>query len=782
MRKERLRSVLLSVLILLFGARTLTAVTVTPGQGVTFNQIDYTFTGATQLNSSTARILVNVATLQAQTGLSSGFVNVATSLGWVVQNLPVFPGYPYPSISTSFNLGSSPGTPVSTLQAHVEFLPNPVTSFAGGPFTAFPVGDEKYNAGGLGGSVSVPCPPAPPIPAPFLPAGILTGSFQPAHPTLQTAMNQCVPAALATSFQWLEDTYGLKVPQPNNLGLGIDGNHDGKADDGTLVGQLDIETGRVFSSRTNGNGIPTSLQGLQGKLRYIGKSGLVNNLVLKHMGPLGGSVGQTVTDPGGNNVTVTSTSLGNLVTADALIQEVKNGEDVELLFEYACGNGHAVEVVGAGKTLGVPWVAYQSDHVQSDEDIKDGIPDNEGTAGPPDASYLIDTDGDGRLNLRDNELDANIHSFYSQSPVREVDHFPNTSAVLDLSGPFGTDRVRLTGPSTVNVAIGIHGEASDPDNDNLDQVRTELVELNLVGSSPILGTVSVMVRDVAKDPFRRSGGEIEETSNATPGILDIPPFAPSGTASSFFDVFFEVHIDGPLGSFVLHNRDQKPMRAVISHKPPAAGEGYESPDSIPLYDENGVVVAYLNAARHVPNCESVKPYCSNPPVKVNGGIQVTVQDSESGLSSVEVTELVNARIQPAISFPLGSRSPVTVTALKNDPNASSRLGLRVTDVCGNVTLCDPVFTIRTRENGKPETETVEGLAQSEGTVALFNDTPGVTTLRIEVNGQTFMAAGLKDGERRTIDISSAMLPGNSNAVRLTALGKPGGSVEVMIHE
>jgi hypothetical protein len=785
MRRDHWRFVHFSILLLFFGAIPAAAVTVVPGQGVSLDQIDFTFTGATLLNSSSGEIVVDVAVLKAQTGLSSGFVNVTTSLGWVVQNLPVFPGYPYPSISTSFSLCSVAGANVTSLQAHVEYLPAPVTSFAGGALTAFPVGNVEFNAEGEGGAAAAIAPPPPPGAVSFQAGGLVEHRFQPGHPALQTAHNQSIPAAIATSLQWLENTYGTKVPQPNNPGLGTDANHDGRADDGTLVGQLDVEVGRPFVSRTNGSAAGTA-DGLSGKLRYVGRNGLANALLVKHMGDLGGGpVSETVPGPDGNNVTVTSTGLGAMVTAAALLQEIRSGEDVELGFLYVNGGGHRVEVVGAGRILGVPWVAYQSDSKQSNTDNAaqgDQIPDNEGT-GQVDFSFLVDTDGDGRLNLLDNQQNANVHSFFSQSPVREVDSFPNTSAIFELSGPFGMDRVRLTGPSTVNVVIGPNGEASDTDGDGLDQVPTEMVQFSLTGTSPVLGNLSVEIRDPGADPFKHSLGEIEESSNATPGILDIPPFAPGGTASSFFDVFFELHVDGPLGSFVLHNRDPKQMHSMISHKPPATGEFYESPsDSIALYDENESQVATLGpGGHHVPKCELVKPSCSSA-TPISGGIQVTVQDAQSGLFAVDVTELVNATIQPPISFDLGSLQPLTITARKSNPNLSSRLALRLTDACGNVTVCDPVLTLAIREPGKPATETLADLAQAEGKVSLFNGSPGVTTLRIEVNGRNFLAAGLKDGERRTVDISSALQPGNGNAVRLTAQGKPGGTIEVVIHD
>src|SRR3974377_943267 len=49
---------------------------------------------------------------------------------------------------------------------------------------------------------------------------------------------------------------------------------------------------------------------------------------------------------------------------------------------------------------------------------------------------------------------------------------------------------------------------------------------------------------LAVDPNHPPVGTITENANNTPGILDVPPFTASGTATSFFDVFFDVNIGG----------------------------------------------------------------------------------------------------------------------------------------------------------------------------------------------------------------------------------------------
>jgi hypothetical protein len=357
----------------------------------------------------------------------------------------------------------------------------------------------------------------------------------------------------------------------------------------------------------------------------------------------------------------------------------------------------------------------------------------------------------------------------------EIDQFPDSSAVIELNGPNGMERVNLMGPSTVHVAIGPNGEAADTDGDGLDQVKTQMVQLSLSGSSS-LGPVQVEIRPITKDPFQCSDGEIEETVNTQPGRLDVPPFAPSGTAVSFFRIFFEVTVAG----VVLHNREPKIMQTLIRHKPPMEGDVYENPQTIPLYfEDNSISPFSLGSALHAPDPEDVPPVCVV--TFVTGGVDVSITDAGTGLSTIMVTVQQNATVNVP-GFPAGSKGPVVVTGRKDNPSQPSALQLKITDVSGNTIFCDPVLTLQIREHGKPESQTVSGLPQAEGKIMVVNGSPGLSTLRVEVNGRKFMLSGLKDGEQRALDASSAMRPGNGNVVVLTAVGRPGGSAEVIIHD
>jgi hypothetical protein len=185
----------------------------------------------------------------------------------------------------------------------------------------------------------------------------------------------------------------------------------------------------------------------------------------------------------------------------------------------------------------------------------------------------------------------------------EVDEFPDSEAELTLEMPDGSlVPVTLSGPTVVHVFF----------DDGFDEVDTEIVSLELTGSSPSVGPVSVN-----QSSLRRSVGEIEENQNATPGTLDLPPFGSQGfMADSFFDVFFEIEVGGQW----YHNGVPAHMTAIIDNKPPGPGTTYESgPQRIELLDENdnptGIFIVH---GTHTPFPDDEEP--PEPPIEVGGDI------------------------------------------------------------------------------------------------------------------------------------------------------------------
>lgn len=188
------------------------------------------------------------------------------------------------------------------------------------------------------------------------------------------------------------------------------------------------------------------------------------------------------------------------------------------------------------------------------------------------------------LPLLDAKDDSTIYSLlngsYTPNPHVEIDVFTSVVAGVVLYLPNQqTNTVRLAGSMTVNVLIPTNGAAADTDGDGRDQVLAEMVQLSLHGDSPV-GPVTVRL-----NPLCKTWGEIEEQANNSPGILDVPPFTPTGMADSFFDVFLEVEIAGE----TLHSAQPVRISATLSHKPPAVGETYFTPVVTPtlLVNANG---------------------------------------------------------------------------------------------------------------------------------------------------------------------------------------------------
>lgn len=73
-------------------------------------------------------------------------------------------------------------------------------------------------------------------------------------------------------------------------------------------------------------------------------------------------------------------------------------------------------------------------------------------------------------------------------------------------------------------------------------------------------------------------------------------------------------------------------------------------------------------------------------------IDITVQDTDSGLALVELTSTNNAIVNVP-PFERGTTSPVVLTATKLDEGMRAAVGLRVFDVAGNVTRCTSLGVI-----------------------------------------------------------------------------------------
>jgi hypothetical protein len=382
--------------------------TISRGQGVTFDQVDFTFPKETERNSDWGEVVVDTEELSDSTGRSSGYLNVFTDAGWVVDNLFVDAENSRQAMKY-FSLGLEKPEDVTRLSAHVVFSKNPKSSFKDGPRSNFPVGTTKWNAQGAGQEDVTEIPAAPPPKEDERAATAVSSAngvtsaranvkgpqhFVSDKENVQCAVNQCVPCAYANSLQFLENSTGIKVPNPNKPGL---------RGDNTLVGQLDEKMNRRAPSRTDGDGV-WFVPMLQGKFDYLAENRLKNALSQKHQGR---GYGQVVPPGDFQHMGITSKDRGATVRWKFIDNQVKKGEDVELVFSYDGGGGHAVRVVGSGITANDRWIKYAHDSVQSD--------DSAGLETP--TVNVKDLDNDGTLNL--GSVDQEIVFVHSESEAKD---------------------------------------------------------------------------------------------------------------------------------------------------------------------------------------------------------------------------------------------------------------------------------------------------------------------------------------------------------------------------
>lgn len=222
-----------------------------------------------------------------------------------------------------------------------------------------------------------------------------------------------------------------------------------------------------------------------------------------------------------------------------------------------------------------------------------------------------------------------------------------------------------------------------------------------------------------------------------------------------------------------------PVSSVFSWIPSAAQTGtyvvtFSATDSTLQQTLCSVTINVKVADTTGPSC-ALTGVVAGPPKQ----IQITVQDTGSGLASVQVIQSTNAdTVVPP--FSVGTTAPVVVTATKIDQTQGSQVGLTITDVAGNSTTCDPIDALVVRDAGKPAATTLTAVPQAEGTLTITNGPRGVSNLEVTVNGQTFKVTGLKDNEVRTLDISAAMRPGTNNTVAVTARGPKDATVGIML--
>lgn len=201
------------------------------------------------------------------------------------------------------------------------------------------------------------------------------------------------------------------------------------------------------------------------------------------------------------------------------------------------------------------------------------------------------------------------------------------------------------------------------------------------------------------------------------------------------------------------------------------------------------------------SCSEVPPPPDNTPpacklVRVAAGppaqLFVEVQDTGSGIKTIQVTKLNNATIQfnpgatsgafPTFNFD-GTTGLIQVVATKINQSKSAQVELKVTDEAGNITYCDPIIVDAGRENGKPVTNTFtgeHGVSEMDTWLKIIPNTD-VNSVEVVINGTRLRFSGLRAGEEHHMDIAHLMnSDAEGNTVSITLYGKPDTKAVVML--
>lgn len=355
--------------------------------GLQIHQVNFRFDKVTVLNSNWGTLEININEFLEQANMDEGYLNFRTNTGWVLQNQFVNKVIGHKKLYIDFNLGNEIGTDVRSLSLFKTFTKHPVESFEDGPRENFPVDDVDNSAEGCEDDWTTQIG----TPMQYIDFDIDKQTFNFTKPlsegeNIQCACNQCYPMAVANSLQYLEDNY-FNVVIPHDHVIGLKG-------DNSLVGQLDFYTDRNVTNRSEGEGVSNTRM-LKGKFEYLNSIGLTNVLVHRHQGD-----GKDPNDPDPPlvdftyaGITSIDESVNGNVTFDWLYTQLKNCSDVEIGYFRDGGGGHAIRVVGGGKTAGQPWIRYIHDSAQTCLDPNDlyGLQETQ--------VFVTDLDGDGMMNV-----------------------------------------------------------------------------------------------------------------------------------------------------------------------------------------------------------------------------------------------------------------------------------------------------------------------------------------------------------------------------------------------
>ncbi len=188
------------------------------------------------------------------------------------------------------------------------------------------------------------------------------------------------------------------------------------------------------------------------------------------------------------------------------------------------------------------------------------------------------------------------------------------------------------------------------------------------------------------------------------------------------------------------------------------------------------------------DCNSEAPSDSDPPTCAITGfsagpptqVQATVQDTGSGIDTIQVLVLENA-VASWTQSP-AQTTPIVITATKIDQSKRARILFRVTDVAGNFVDCDPYIVNLDVPAGETYEEVLDDVPDFEGWITIYNKVPGFQSLEFDVNGDVYNIDGLASYETHSFQVFDSLYPGNENVIKIRSADGLGGVGTVFIAE
>lgn len=162
-------------------------------------------------------------------------------------------------------------------------------------------------------------------------------------------------------------------------------------------------------------------------------------------------------------------------------------------------------------------------------------------------------------------------------------------------------------------------------------------------------------------------------------------------------------------------------------------------------------------------------------------IQMTFQDITEGLAAVSIVKAVNVTVDIP-SFVPGTTGRVLAIFTKMDQTQPSHFIVKGCSMGTDCTSVEPVATTLKLNAGRWASQRFGNLHEKEYFVTVQNGHVGLHELTVDMNGKRFDLRKLRDGERRDLNVSSAMVEGGHNVVILTGRGEVGASATIMISD